>query len=253
MDKGWISLYRKIIDHPLFKEKRCFSKFEAWIYLLLVVNHKSSSFMFGNEIIEVKRGSKITSIKELAQIWKWSRTKTKMFLEFLQNENMISYTSTSKFTTITVVNYEKYQDNSMEEKHEKDMKKTSEKHGKDTNNNDNNVNNDNKNNIPKYSTEFQDFWKVYPRKIEKQKAFKCYNRLIKEGYTSLQLLKAASIYAQQAKKENREAKYIKHCSTFLGPNKPFLEYLEGGESNGIINEKDRKKNEFDKSKWLYQG
>ncbi|WP_156774406.1 hypothetical protein [Alkaliphilus oremlandii] len=253
MDQGWISLYRKIIHHPLYKEKRYFSKFEAWIDLLLMVNHRDNSFMMGNEMMEVKRGSKITSIKYLAERWEWSRKKVKNFLDMLQNDGMITYKSTSKYTYISIENYTKYQGINREEEHEKHIKGTSKEHQRNTNNNDNNVNNENKNKIPEYSIEFEEFWKVYPKKVEKQKAFKCYKKLLKEGYTSLQLLKAASLYAQQIKRENTDAKYIKHCSTFLGPNKPFIEYLEGGGNHGSADEENRKKAQYDKSKWLYNG
>jgi len=253
MDQGWISLYRKIIYHPLYKEKRCFSKFEAWVDLLLMVNHRDNSFMMGNEMMEVKRGSKITSIKHLAERWEWSRKKVKNFLDMLQNDGMIAYKSTSKYTYVTVENYTKYQGANRDEEHEKNIKSTLKEHPRNTNNNDNNANNDNKNNINQYTIEFEEFWKDYPRKIEKQKAFKCYKKLLKEGYTSLQLLKSASLYAQQVKRENTDIKYIKHCSTFLGTNKPFIEYLEGGVNHGSADEENRKTAKFDKSKWLYNG
>lgn len=252
-EQGWISLYRKIINHPFYQEKRRFSKLEAWVDLLLMANYRDNRFMLGNVEIEVKKGSKLTSIKDLSERWRWSRTKTKNFLDFLQRDGMACYKSTTKYTLITIENYGKYQGHYETEEHQKNIKKTSKEHQKDTNNNSNNANNGNKNINHEYTIEFDEFWKVYPKRVEKQKAFKCYQKLIKEGYTSLQLLKAASLYGQQVKREGTDMKYVKHCGTFLGPNKPFLDYLEGGGCHGNSDEENRKKAKYDKSKWLYRG
>ena len=41
---------------------------------------------------------------------------------------------------------------------------------------------------------------------------------------------AVKRYAEECKKEQRDSRYIKLCSTFLGPNTPFMDYL--GEENG---------------------
>jgi len=269
MSQGWISLHRKIREHPLFKEKRSFSKFEAWIYLLLRANYRENQFLLGNIVITVDRGCLLTSIKDLAETWKWSRTKSKNFLEFLQNEKMILFESTTKYTMIEILNYEKYQqiqskdfdenlDKNESEEHEIDMKEATTKHEENINNKVNKSNNEkeinNNTNAIKasaensskdekvqlketgkggYSPDFEELWKVYPRKIEKGKAYRAYKQRIKEGYTTLKLLKSVTQYNQQIKREQTEAKYIKHCSTFIGRDNPFLDYLEGGKDNGI--------------------
>ncbi|MCC5911420.1 MAG: hypothetical protein JJT76_13375 [Clostridiaceae bacterium] len=299
MTGGWISLHRKILEHPLYLEKRYFTRFEAWVDLLLIANHKDKNVMVGMDVLEIKRGDNLTSIKHLADKWQWSRSKVKKFLDLLEGEGMITYESTSKYTLITIENYNKYQSSDEEREHQKDIKKTSEQHQsnikktseqhqKDTNNNVNNVNKENKVNKDNkkhiyaittpaenlldpieagkdrgaqlektgkgnYSEDFEGFWNLYPKKVEKLKAYKCYQQRLKEGYTPLQLLNAVKLYMQQIKRENKQREYIKHCSTFLGPNKPFLDYLEGGEDHGGFNEEATKTTPYDKTKWLYQG
>ncbi|EGQ3902553.1 hypothetical protein GH126_05040 [Staphylococcus pseudintermedius] len=158
---GWISLHRSIENHWLYQEDRVFSKFEAWLHLLLVANHKDNKVTIGNQLVEVKRGQKLTSVLTLSDLWVWSRTKTNSFLELLKKDNMIDIKKTSKYTLITIVNYDFYQSDEGRKKHQiehqkdikktstehqKDIKKTSTEHQKDTNNNDNNVNNENKDN-----------------------------------------------------------------------------------------------------------
>ena len=86
---GWIKLHRSIRDNWLYKEKRQFSRFEAWIDLLLEANHKDNRFPLGNEIVECERGQLVTSIRKLENRWGWSNTKIKNFLNLLQEDEMI--------------------------------------------------------------------------------------------------------------------------------------------------------------------
>ncbi|MEN6350774.1 MAG: hypothetical protein ABFD08_15440 [Syntrophomonas sp.] len=76
-----------------------------------------------------------------------------------------------------------------------------------------------------YPEEFNQFWKLYPRKADKQAAFKKWMARKKEGHLPRDMLKAAINYAEECKKNKTEKNFIKHPKTFLGPDKPFLEFL----------------------------
>ncbi|NHL36662.1 DnaD domain protein [Clostridium botulinum] len=155
--KGWISLYRSIQDHWLWQEKP-FSKGQAWMDLLLSANHQDKKVLLGNELITVIRGSFITSQKKLMERWGWGSEKTRKFLKLLDDDRMIKFQPDKKKTTITIINYESYQnqngcstDKSMDiEKPQNYNRMITECNQNDnriqseTNNNDNNVNNDNK-------------------------------------------------------------------------------------------------------------
>lgn len=151
--KGWISLHRKIRCHPFYKERRKFSRFEAWVDMLLEANHADNKWIAGNEVIPIKRGSFITSELNLMERWQWSKTKVRSFLKLLEEEKMIVKKSDSKKTTIFIVNYDNYQGLETAEEPEKDQKKTAKKPQKDTNNN---VNNVNKVDPPNSESEFAD-------------------------------------------------------------------------------------------------
>ncbi len=137
---GWISLHRKIRCNPLFVEKRKFSRFEAWIDMLMEANHSDNKWLCGNEMITIKRGSFITSEIKLMNRWGWSKSKVRGYLLLLQSENMIIKKTDNKKTTICIVNYDYYQDNRTAKEPQKDHKKTTKEPQKDTNNNDNNDN-----------------------------------------------------------------------------------------------------------------
>ena len=81
-----------------------------------------------------------------------------------------------------------------------------------------------------YSCAFEELWKAYPRKKEKSAAYKAYKATLNKGFSEDELMTAVKRYAEECKKEQRDSRYIKLCSTFLGPNTPFMDYL--GEENG---------------------
>lgn len=147
---GWISLHRSIQNHWLFQEDRKFSKFEAWIDLILIANHKDGKVMHDGQLIDVKRGQKLTSLRKLGNQWSWSITKVDKFLNILHEDGMIVLKKDTKKTLVTIVNYDVYQNIDLEkrqrsntEKNQKENEKESEKNQKETNNNVNNANNDN--------------------------------------------------------------------------------------------------------------
>ena len=108
-DKGWISLHRSLLDHWLWKEKP-FSKASAWIDLLLSANHEDKKMLFDGNLITVKRGQQLTSIRKLSERWGWNRRTTRKFLFALESDGMVTVECTTRCTTVTILNYGKYQD-----------------------------------------------------------------------------------------------------------------------------------------------
>ncbi len=142
-NKGWISVYRTIQDCWIWKETP-FSKGQAWIDLLLLANHEDKKILFDGELITVQRGQRITSIRQLADRWGWSRDKVSKFLNILESDLMLTQQRDNKKTLITITNYNIYQVSQATEKPQKSHRKATTQPQTDTNNNDNNYNNDNK-------------------------------------------------------------------------------------------------------------
>lgn len=101
MKEGWIKLHRSIQESDIWEKPEYL---KAWIELLLTVNHKE------NKMLGIKAGQTLTSIKSLSQKWKWSNNKISNFLNALQKEGMIAQNRTSRNTVITVLNWDKYQE-----------------------------------------------------------------------------------------------------------------------------------------------
>ena len=136
------------MDNPLYKQKRKFSKFEAWIDILLSVNHREGKVLIDYSVETVKRGEFITSEVKLANKWNWDRKTVRKFLTLLQQEEMILKSSTKRWTSITVINWDKYQLDGQEVGQEVGQGVGQDRdRGLDTNKNDKNDKNDKKNNI----------------------------------------------------------------------------------------------------------
>ena len=140
MSKGWISIHREIQSHWLWKEKREFSKLEAWLDILLTVNHSEQKIVVKNTLFTVKRGESIKSLDTWAHRWNWNKSKVRRFLNLLQNDNMIVTKSELKTTRLIVCKYDSYQD--VRNDSETIMKRKRNDNETQTTPNNNDINND---------------------------------------------------------------------------------------------------------------
>lgn len=161
--KGYISIHREIADHWLW-EKKPFSYGQAWIDLILLANHKTEKFLYRDQLIEGQRGTVYRSLSWLSDRWGWGRKKTSRFLSVLESDGMLSVNSTTKGTTITIVNYGKYQDHGTikgtTEEQLRNNRGTTEEQLRNTYNNSNNSNNSNKSKghfVPPTASEIADY------------------------------------------------------------------------------------------------
>ena len=117
MAEGWIKLHRAIQEHWLWDDEP-FTRGQAFIDLLLMVNHKDKKIMFNGEL------------RQLSDRWKWSTNKVKKYLEQLQKDGMINYKSDNKKTLLTIENYGVYQGQGNTEETQKEHRSDTEENQK---------------------------------------------------------------------------------------------------------------------------
>lgn len=66
-----------------------------------------------------------------------------------------------------------------------------------------------------YKSEFESIWKIYPRKKDKQKAYKAFEKARKKGIACQTIEQGVRNYIIEIEKQNIDAPYIKHFSTWL--------------------------------------
>lgn len=77
----------------------------------------------------------------------------------------------------------------------------------------------------KHGKEFEEFWSIYPKKVDKVEAFKKYKARRNDGYSAEEILEAAKAYKAECERKHTDRQYIKHAKTFLGPSLSFTEYI----------------------------
>ena len=104
---GWIKIYREITRHWIFQDAE---KFKWWIDLLLMASHEDCRVMVKGELASLKRGQLTVSLSFLSARWGRSKEKVLNFLRLLESDHMIERNSDRKSTTITICNYDSYQE-----------------------------------------------------------------------------------------------------------------------------------------------
>jgi hypothetical protein len=141
---GWIKVHRKVQDHWMFKEQREFSRFEAWLDILLCANHSEQKVIIQGTIYIVKQGESLHSLETWSKRWNWSKSKVKRFFDTLTKELMIVTTNETKTTRITICNYASYQVERNAEETQKKRKRNANETQTEPNKNEENENNEKK-------------------------------------------------------------------------------------------------------------
>jgi len=105
---GWLKLHRKIMDWRWYHNHKTFKLF---IHILLRANFLQKTW--GK--VTIKRGQFITSYNHLSDDTGLSVQEVRTAIKNLVETNEILVESTNKFTIITVIKYEKYQDRKTDE------------------------------------------------------------------------------------------------------------------------------------------
>lgn len=106
---GFFKVDRQVFDHWLWEDKP-FSKGQAWIDLIGLANYEDGKTLYRGKVVDCKRGTVYRSISFLAERWGWSRDKTRNFLNMLESDGMVRIKATTRQTTVTLINYGKFQD-----------------------------------------------------------------------------------------------------------------------------------------------
>lgn len=129
---GYILLHRTIFDHWTWRDKP-FSKGQAWIDLIMMVNFAEGKDIVDGNTVIINRGETLTSYEKLSARWGWSRKKTTNFINSLKRDDMLLTKRAGRGTVLTIVNYDDFQDRGTDTEQEKEHKRNSSGTGKEHN------------------------------------------------------------------------------------------------------------------------
>lgn len=212
---GWLKLYRSILDSAVFQDAEVL---KVWIWLLCNVAFEQHDTVCYGKVIHLKPGQIATGRKKIAQCTDLNENKVYRALTVLKSLGNIEIKATNKYSIITVVNWDKYQEEngkrtSIEqqtnnkttaEEQQDDSKRTQHKNGK---------NGKKEKNIYICSF-FQSVWDEYPKKLGKNKVTKVAMEQLEEAGEAT-VMSAVRRYVEKIKRDGTDEKYIMHGSTFF--------------------------------------
>ena len=145
--KGWISLHRKLLDNPIFKNHKLLQTF---LYCLLKATHDDYELLIGDQMVSLKSGQLATGRKAISQATNLTEQNVRTALNKLEKLGILTIKPTSKYSIITVAAWDTYQQNNQQVTNNQPTSNQQ----VTTNNNINNKNNINKTKSPnKFSDE----------------------------------------------------------------------------------------------------
>ena len=214
---GWIKLFRKLIDNRMYFDEP-FDKTHAWIDLLLNAD---------------KEGHLRVTIKELATRWKWSPNKVRRYIENLVSDDMVqidgTIVGTKGGTILTLVKYKDFQLRQQNDGTKDGSNDGITEWGKGDiyNNNIYSRRKEEKNITPNtltsitpnggdthtdYESEFEEVWKLYPKKQGKVNALKDYIKARKSGVSRKTIEDGITAYSDYCRRNDR---FFKDGSTWF--------------------------------------
>ena len=101
-DKGWVKLFRAIKDWEWYDDANVFRVF---IHCILSANIEDKSW----RNIVIKRGDFLTSVEKISKELKLTIQQTRTALKKLKSTDCVTIKTTSRYTMITIVAFDKYQ------------------------------------------------------------------------------------------------------------------------------------------------
>lgn len=113
MEKGYITIYRQLLDNPIVTKDS--DHIAIWIHLLLTATHKDYDIEHLGKRLTLKRGQLVIGRKLLAEKYKISESKVQRVLKKFETEQQIEQQTTNKNRIITILNYDRYQLNGQQD------------------------------------------------------------------------------------------------------------------------------------------
>ena len=173
MSDGFIHLWRQSIDSRVFKNP---DLWKVWTWCLMKATYKERwvEMKTGKSKIEVhlQPGQFVFGRKSAAKELGMPESSVRNRMKKLKNMRNVDIKEDRQYSTISIVNWEGYQECEEKEDRQEDRQRTGKGQAKDTNKK---VEKGNKEET--YSAEFQKLWSAYPKKTDKKKAWQRWNNM----------------------------------------------------------------------------
>lgn len=133
--QGYIKLHRSLLDWEWYNDSVVK---DVFLHLLLSANHKDNKY----KGIEIKKGQLLTGRLKLASDLNFTEMQIRTALKKLKSTNEITIKTTSKYSIISIKNWDKYQQDNQQDNQQTTNKQPTNNQQITTNNNEKNDKND---------------------------------------------------------------------------------------------------------------
>jgi len=218
---GYIKLYRKLLENPVFQNDRLLKVF---IWCLLKASYKEHEQLLGLHTVQLQPGQFIYGRFKAAQELKIKPSTLNDQMNTLKRLQIIDIKPNNKYSIVTLANWTLYQSNEEASDNKTDSKATTNRQQTDTNKKGKKGNN-------KYSSDFEKFYALYPNPFNKMQTFKNWEALLKKGETTERIMTATNNYLQYIKSNEIDSQYITRSTNFIGRKGDYLGYIDMNSSD----------------------
>ncbi len=120
MADGWVKLWRKSIDSGMLQNPELWA---FWCWCLMKATHKPNKQMVGWQMVELEPGQFIFGRKSAARELKSTERRIRTCLEKLKSMQNLTIKATNKYSIISIVNWDTYQqyENKNDQQHDQQV------------------------------------------------------------------------------------------------------------------------------------
>jgi hypothetical protein len=211
MHRGYIKLWRKTLDSDVWDNPHVF---RIWCWCLMKATYKPIIQMVGYQSIPLLPGQFIFGRKKCSSETKVSEKQVRTCLQALKTANRIAIKTASKFSVVSIINWDDYQSqedtmghqNGQQKGHEGASKGPAKGHKQE-------VKNKRKEII--YTEDFEIFWKEYPKHVKKIVAFSEWEKIDTSNGTIQKIMNGLKDWKNSQQWNDSDGKYIPDPERFL--------------------------------------
>jgi hypothetical protein len=220
---GTYAVRRDIWGNPAFAHEP-YTEAQAYVWLVGQAAYTAHDRRVGSEIVHLERGQTCHSIRFLADLWQWSKSRVDRYIGRLEKRDMVKRDTGTEPTVITICDYNEVQPQIADKRDSKrdtgrDTKGTPAGQERDKLEEGNNLDPSLRSGLSErerkhpWPENYQDlFWQAYPRRTARKKAFEALERLWKADATPFDVIVAGCI---RLEKWMQDPRYVPHPATWL--------------------------------------
>jgi hypothetical protein len=214
--EGYVKLWRKSMESAVFKNANVW---KFWCWCLMKATHKPVQILVGYQRVDLVPGQFIFGRAKASKELRLSEREIRTCVDTLSKLENMTIKATNKFSIISICNWDTYQNGKNENDQHNDQQATNKRptsdHKQEYKECKEEKTSSPGNNGDGYSEDFKIFWKAYPRRAGKGKAFAQWKKVAKDSQVRKEIMKAIPLQIKSGVLRTDDLQYCPHPATWL--------------------------------------